>query len=429
MNVCDPKNRIGYYAPQTGSGGGGGVTPTSWNIVSTETSTVNQTIKNINAVDVVANLVACDALTVAGVPITGGGSSSDVATKTQFMTATTTPSNKTSFSSTVEVPTLSITGQALEATNITTTNILAQGSTLTFGNATDKVINVNMTNKYVGINTASPSEMLHVLGNVRSYGLYAIPASTQTSTYTAIKAIAQSLASVNNEVRLVLGESETANRSAVISWNKQTTSTSGTNLLLNKISLYNFGTSSPRLDITGSAIDHQGASTFNSTVSVTGAATFASTITAPTLIQSAPQVLINTLTGGIFSLPTTETTLPFAENASSSGTPPMTYTSGTFTLTDTITRHVRIDYTVGFAASTTGMRQVKIQTSSTTGNIPLNAPCGVNRLTTGSSGETWVSGSAVIKLAPNGSFTIMAFQSSGSALNVLANSIVAVTLL
>lgn len=156
MDVCNAKNRIGNYAPTSGTSGGSG----TWTITSTETSNVAQSIMYINAVDIQANHGSFTTLTLNGVDFSG--SVTDANTKTQFMTVTTSP-NLTTFSSAISAPSITLTGGVLTLTTITSTN--ANIGTLT---ATTKIttpsleLATNPTYTYTSIPSLTSSQLGYV---------------------------------------------------------------------------------------------------------------------------------------------------------------------------------------------------------------------------------------------------------------------------
>lgn len=181
MDVCNPKNRIGYYAPQAGgtSGGGSG----TWTITSTETSNVAQSIMYINAVDVQANHGSFTTLTLNGTDFSTDLSS--LVTKTQFMSASTSP-NTTTFTSAISAPSLTLSGGVFTITtlNATTGTITTLNSTTatvsgTFSLATMPTFtytnNPTLTNSQLGYNSSTYST---ILGTVQTL--------TSTTTYVNV---------------------------------------------------------------------------------------------------------------------------------------------------------------------------------------------------------------------------------------------------
>lgn len=240
MNVCTPGNTIGYYAP-TSSGAYG--TPTTWNVTSTETHNVHTA--NIDAVDVQANHGSFTTLTVNGEDISG--KFDDVVDKTQYMTV---GGGQTTFTSKVVVPSFEISGGSFEVasikgTTVTATNVLTpdEFTSMKIGSAAKNMISLAPGSGYVGINTASSSYPLDITGTTR----VSAP-STQTGTYQTVRAFVPNLtASASNEAQIMFGVSSSTRRCGVLAYNYN--DSVGTTTNTNKISLYNQGTTTPRLDM------------------------------------------------------------------------------------------------------------------------------------------------------------------------------------
>lgn len=239
MDVCNPVNNIGTYVS---SSGGGGSTPSTWTITSTETSTVNQQIKNIDAVSVEANLVSCDVLTVAGQTITGG--LADLNTKTQNQTAT---EGTTTFVGTVNAASLNATGGTFTASTINTQYIVPTTEPVQIG-GTNKTLVVNSSTQRVGVNTTTPTTALDVTGTTKTTTLQISPTTT-SSTTNCINCTNSSLGVA--EYRFLLGASESSNNGGYLSFARASTTSGDAN---NKMSLYLNGTSKPRLDVTGTNV-------------------------------------------------------------------------------------------------------------------------------------------------------------------------------
>jgi hypothetical protein len=514
-------NRVGTYAPSSSGGFGGGGSGT-WNITSTETSNVQ--IKNIDAVDVEANHISCTTLTVDGTNISTNTTS--VANKTQNIDDATTTAGTTTFTGTVTIPTLSLTGDALSASTITTQNIYAKDSgdakAIAIGTSTNKIVNIfnslSSTNKVsrVGILTADPTATLDVAGTSKGQYLEAAPPSTITSSATVLKGI-QSGSTTNTETRFLLGQAESTNNAACLSFTKPSTTSGDT---ASKVSLYPYSTSTPatRLDMTaasgsvftnnvytnktfigdsyqpytsGAALNFlsslssgnlykfyassqvgastlrfgksdtssnsleitydTGTTTSGETVNVTTASgsigitgatnpgiyfkntqtgigtktfAYAAALTASSIAETAPQLVIYRQTAAqSIASNTTGSVILFGTTDTTSGSIPLTNTSGVFKNTDTITRFFQVSYSVGFGANATNYRQI-IMTATGTGSSPTNAI--ISRAAASSSGETWVNGSGIVKLVKDGTFYLTASQENTTAvaLNLSLSSII-----
>ena len=141
--------------------------PSLSNISSFGGSTLN--IKSLDCVDVAANTVACDSLVINGETITIDPTTvSDVQNKTQNQTAT---AGYTSFSGSTTVDTLA--GNSLAATTgiintLAVDNITSYVNTKI--NIDSGVVVIDTTNNYVGVNQSSPTQPLHVTGNILASG-------------------------------------------------------------------------------------------------------------------------------------------------------------------------------------------------------------------------------------------------------------------
>jgi hypothetical protein len=221
MNVCDLSNRIGSYA----SGG----------------SSTIQTMY-IDAVDVQANHGSFTTLTVNGTDVSG--EFSDVTEKTQYMDAS---GGETTFLSHVVVPTLEISSGTFSVANVnsttlTATNILTpdEFTSMKIGSATKNMISLAPGSTQVGIHTALPSYPLDITGTMR----ISAP-TTSTTTQQMIRAFVPNLATTTNEAQILFGISASTRKAGVLSW----TNVDATTTTNNKLSLYNFGTTTPRLEM------------------------------------------------------------------------------------------------------------------------------------------------------------------------------------
>jgi hypothetical protein len=263
MDVCNAANRIGTYVPAASSGG---TTPTSWTITSTETSTVNQQIKNIDAVSVEANLVSCNALTIAGQPITGGLAT--LTEKTQNQTAT---AGTTTFTGTVNAESFNATGGTFTASTINTQNIVPTAEPILIG-GTNKTVYIHSVNQRVGINTTAPTAgtALDVNGSIRTNSqLLVVPTITTTSNIVQSLTGTTNVLTTGSERRIVLGVAETTNNAGYIGFNK-VSDTSGD--ASNRLSLYLSGksTTGPRLDVNGTNTNVVGAMAVSGALTLNG---------------------------------------------------------------------------------------------------------------------------------------------------------------
>lgn len=225
MDVCDVANRISSYAPIIGGSSGGGV------------------YAFIDAVDIQANHGSFTTLTLDGTDFSTG--IGDLLDKTQYIT---TGEGKTTFLSTVDVPNLNITGASLSVPTITSTTLTAtnvqtpdETTSMKIGSATKNMISLNPSTTQVGIHTTSPGVPLDITGITR----VSAP-STTTSTTQILRAFIPNLAAgTTSEAQIQFGVSNGTRRCGVLAYNYADATTT----TLNKISLYNQGTTTPRLDI------------------------------------------------------------------------------------------------------------------------------------------------------------------------------------
>lgn len=226
--VCNLANRIGSYS-------------------SSSTTNCNVQIANIDAVDVQANHGSFTTLTINGTDLSGD--LSDITQKTQYMFS---DALETTFTSHVVVPSLEVSGGSFTVPNLTSTNITATNITtpdevtsMKLGSASKTMVSLNPGSGYVGINMAagSTSFPLDVTGTTR----VSAP-TTSTSTTQIVRAFVPSLAtSASNEAQILFGVSSSSRRCGVLAYNYNDSVNTTTNT--NKISLYNQGTTTPRLDI------------------------------------------------------------------------------------------------------------------------------------------------------------------------------------
>lgn len=174
MDVCNAKNRIGYYAPTCSSGSSGGTG--TWTIASTETSNVAQSIMYINAVDIQANHGSFTTLTLNGTDVSTTIIGND--SKTKFMSTSSSP-DTTTFSSAITAPSITLTGGVLTLTTLNATTGVLTNITST---GTGTIANITSS----GTITSSATGKISALGGLEI-------AKPPLFTYTA----APSLSSTN----------------------------------------------------------------------------------------------------------------------------------------------------------------------------------------------------------------------------------------
>lgn len=113
MDYCSKVNQIGNYAPSCGSGG---VDPF--------------VVKNIDCVTLEANSITTSALTINGNPI--DDILTNISTKTQYQTATSTPYPTTSFSGQLVADNIIVNDGFFESSNFKTNTLLPYTSGITF---------------------------------------------------------------------------------------------------------------------------------------------------------------------------------------------------------------------------------------------------------------------------------------------------------
>lgn len=193
--------------------------------------------KNVDAVTVESDLVACHQLTIDGVAV--DGTFSTLNDKTQNQTAV---PDTTTFTGTV-------TATGINAANVNTNTILPfSGSNVYIGSA-GTGITFNNSNKYVGIGTGNPQYPLDVSGELQTRSKIRVVDSVSTSSLTLMRLLGSnvSTSTTTNEIRITLGTSEGTRTAGVISWYPRS------DVNNNKMSLYIYGTSSPSIDLNASA--------------------------------------------------------------------------------------------------------------------------------------------------------------------------------
>lgn len=180
MDYCNTSNQIGTYAPSGsgGSGGGGCCDPL--------------VVKNIDCVTAEADTITANSsLTVNGVNILN--LSSDLNSKTQFQAATTTPSNKTIFTGSVEADNVSVATGTLTSASVNVNTLTPIGSSVNFNTP------ISVTGAITGGSSLTVTD-----------------ASTGSSTVGSFLQAGLT----TGQTQIVLGQAASTNSSAVIGYNR-----------------------------------------------------------------------------------------------------------------------------------------------------------------------------------------------------------------
>lgn len=240
------------------------------NYAASGTGSATAYFKNVDAVTVESDLVACNQLTIDGVSV--DGTFSTLNDKTQNQTAV---PNTTTFTGTVAAT-------GINTANVNTNTILPfSGSNVYIGSG-GTGISYNNSNNRVGIGTASAGYPLDVVGEIQTRSRIRIVDATSTSSITLLRMLGStvSTSTTTNEIRMTIGTSEGTRTAGVISWYPRS------DVNNNKMSLYIYGTTSPQIDLNASAtVPYVGMSTRLCTTPITVAASSGTSV----LIDNIPE--------------------------------------------------------------------------------------------------------------------------------------------
>jgi hypothetical protein len=391
MDYCAAKNQIKSYAPSSSSG-----------------TTVTLFAKNIDCVTLEADLVACDALTIQGQPISVSAVP-DVIDKTQNMSAI---ANETTHTG-------NFIGADLQTTRITPIDT-STGLSLLGNSTVSGTLGVTGATTLTGAVTAA--------SNITMSGTSAALTQSGTSATASLKATSVTTLAASGATTL----SSTLGVTGATTLTGAVTAASNITMSGTSATLTQSGTSATAsLKATSvTTLAASGATTLSSTLGVTGA-TSVTTLTASgnatvaQLTQTLPGYYYYSVTS--FAVPTSaETIIKYSSTATfSQGTLTHTYSSSTglFTNSTGSAKAYLVSYTTYFTGATGGRRACYIRTSNITGNAPQGAATTDQEGITNTAHSYQVgtdataiklTGCAPVILANGGSFGIYAYQTFGT---------------